>query len=311
MNVHVSARKITFPRLCPCCSQESDTEVEITASRTTGKRVVKTVTKSWEFPYCKKCMEHTAVWNSRIYGYLFILISLAVSMFTCLADVESETLSATFWLSMIIGASIGGVIHWKVGNKAKEMCSSSCAAPGVGVEFLGWDGAVQSFSFTNQKYALAFMSSNRTKLQNLTHAQIEAMEEFKRNNAVSQSSEPKRVTGKETNQSAKIETPVSTEKIFLKWIEKLEAAKGPASRKAAIAAALKEIIEPKEQERFLMEASRIEVQIVMDKVDGLKTTAAKKRNLEAAIENLENDDIPDHMQTKEMEMLRNELESLE
>lgn len=59
-----------------------------------------------------------------------------------------------------------------------------------------------------------------------------------------------------------------------------------------------------------MAAGRIEVAAVLDKVDGLKGVAAKKRHLEGAIATLRTDDVPDELQQEELRVLRQRLDEL-
>jgi hypothetical protein len=57
------------------------------------------------------------------------------------------------------------------------------------------------------------------------------------------------------------------------------------------------------KERLRIEAARIEVTAVLDKVDGLKTASAKKRHLLAALEDICSYDVGDSMQLRQIEML--------
>lgn len=76
----------------------------------------------------------------------------------------------------------------------------------------------------------------------------------------------------------------------------------PSSRTPSAGSSRKHV-----QEQLLIEAARIEVRAVLDKVDGLKTPTAKRRNLEEALANLRNDPVPDELQAREIEMLEDAL----
>jgi hypothetical protein len=56
--VRISANVIHWPRLCPCCSANADASVEVTSTRHTGKRVIRSQTKGWQVPYCRACLRH-------------------------------------------------------------------------------------------------------------------------------------------------------------------------------------------------------------------------------------------------------------
>jgi hypothetical protein len=56
--VRISANVIRWPQICPCCSADADARVEVTSTRYTGTRVVRSQTKGWELPYCRACLRH-------------------------------------------------------------------------------------------------------------------------------------------------------------------------------------------------------------------------------------------------------------
>jgi hypothetical protein len=61
----------------------------------------------------------------------------------------------------------------------------------------------------------------------------------------------------------------------------------------------------------MLEASRIEVEAVWSKVDGLKSPAAKRRHLAAALEDLRADSVPDELQAQQIRWLEEALQSVE
>jgi hypothetical protein len=79
----------------------------------------------------------------------------------------------------------------------------------------------------------------------------------------------------------------------------------------ALEKALKDIGDGQLRQRLLLEASRVEVAAVLDKVDGLKTPAAKRRNLLAALEELQKDSVPDELQVQQITWLKDALAELE
>src|SRR4051794_14872358 len=54
--VQVSARLLNIPQACCCCGMHGvDTRFRAIATRTTGKRVIRTDSRSWDFPLCNRC----------------------------------------------------------------------------------------------------------------------------------------------------------------------------------------------------------------------------------------------------------------
>jgi hypothetical protein len=84
-------------------------------------------------------------------------------------------------------------------------------------------------------------------------------------------------------------------------------ARGPTSRANALYAALAKIAQPHVREQLLLEASRLEVQAVLEKVAGLKTKSARVRNLQEAIARLKVDEVPDVLQADELAYLERSL----
>jgi len=116
-----------------------------------------------------------------------------------------------------------------------------------------------------------------------------------------------RVAQEEVRRQATIERD---DAVFQRSLEKLEAAKGPAGRRAALRDGLADLEQPAMRERLKLEASKVEVQAVLDKVDGLKTAAAKRRHLLAALEAIRSDDVPDELQAQQIHWLEAALSDL-
>lgn len=79
--VHVSARLLHFPRLCCCCGRpDPSEEYRASAKRTTGKKVVKTDTRSWSFPICRECLDWITIQRSAnaLCGLFVVLLVCAV-----------------------------------------------------------------------------------------------------------------------------------------------------------------------------------------------------------------------------------------
>ncbi|WP_441290137.1 hypothetical protein ACSRUE_05760 [Sorangium sp. KYC3313] len=94
-------------------------------------------------------------------------------------------------------------------------------------------------------------------------------------------------------------------------LARLEAAKGPAGRRSAVRFGLERLTLQELRDQLLLEASRIEVDAVLEKVDGLKTSAAKRRHLLAALDAVRSDEVPDELQAQQIRWLEDALAALE
>src|SRR5262249_6419670 len=79
--VQISARIIHWPISCPCCGRPADTAVKISSTRTTGVEVIRTQTKSWDVPYCNRCLSHVhAAKELEMFSWVVIHLSLVISL---------------------------------------------------------------------------------------------------------------------------------------------------------------------------------------------------------------------------------------
>jgi hypothetical protein len=97
----------------------------------------------------------------------------------------------------------------------------------------------------------------------------------------------------------------------VQWLERLEKLKGSAARRACLQTALASLPTDTLREKLLLEASRIEVEAALLKAESLETTAARRRTLLAALEEVRSDPIPDDMQQRQISWLEAALEALE
>ncbi len=58
--VVVSARKLNWPPSCCCCLSQATTQMRLTATRTTGIKVIRTDKRAWDVPYCAACVAHVS-----------------------------------------------------------------------------------------------------------------------------------------------------------------------------------------------------------------------------------------------------------
>jgi hypothetical protein len=308
MEVVVSAKTISVPRRCACCGAAPDSELEVTASRTTGKRVVRTRTNSWTYPYCSRCLGHVREIES--------VGAAAVACFLVGAVgglVVGVALSGGVGLGFaVIAFVVGAIFDGQRKSRIRNQLPSECATAARAVRYLGWNGTVQVFDFVSADYAAAFASANRSKLVNVS-SEVYALLE-----AATPAPQPRRsdagdsVAGAPTRAAAPSPPRgASQDDLFLKWISKVESLKGPAARRAAVEQGLKELQDPALRERLLLEAAKINVHAALDKADGLKTAQAKRRTLQTALDEVRGDQLADELQAREIQLLTEALGTLE
>ena len=122
--VKVSARLLHWPRQCVCCFGTPDTSGKISHVRWKSSKAEK---RSWEVPYCHRCTEHgAALENAERFGEPRRAKRI-------LADTGLKLKNT--WVAL---------------------------APAAAYD--GWNGSVQHFRFLSERYALAFIEANRSKI---------------------------------------------------------------------------------------------------------------------------------------------------
>ncbi len=164
MRVDVSGYKFTFPYQCACCGSAPQTTLTASASRSTGKRVVHTSSKSWDFPYCAGCIEHvrTARQAGKTRDY-----SIGASVLGTIALFFSPLYFYSIIVA-IVGIPIGFYVYKKQMVSARCMCGLACVAVQSAVTYYGWQGTCHMFDIASPSYALVFMVANQSKLVNVT-----------------------------------------------------------------------------------------------------------------------------------------------
>jgi hypothetical protein len=159
-HVQISARILSWPKVCACCGNEATTKRRTSASKSTGKRVVTTTTCWWEIPYCSHCIEHIEQEKRAIRT---LLAGAAVAAIVVL-------LIGDFFNSLFTGL-VGGILPMaafvKVSQDMKQGASDlrrpECPCVGPAVEYQGWYGTSHDFVFSNRHYLELFLESNRQK----------------------------------------------------------------------------------------------------------------------------------------------------
>lgn len=127
-----------MPDVCACCGGASEKIQYVSATRVHGKRVIRTKTSTWPFPFCAACDAHDRQWPSP--GALELLI---LTILTC-----------GIYLYVFVQAR----------KRALSLCRPSCARPQQAVAYLGWHGTVHRFEIKQTPFAHAFLTANAKKV---------------------------------------------------------------------------------------------------------------------------------------------------
>jgi len=300
MQVEVSARKLDVPPVCACCCEAATDQLPVSSSRTKGKRVVRTETVVWHFPYCAHCLRHLQAVPGPAGGFaaLLLLAGLVLLFFAPPAGVVS------LFLACVIGV-ISFIVRRSRLAYANSLRKPSCARVEAAVRLLRWKGTHLVFEMDSPGFVLAFSERNHEKMVNVPPAAAQWI----RDSLAQQRSPAGTIV-----EAQPVPTPSgasSTNKELVAIISKLEGAKGPAARRAILASALPTFAESTQRNHLLLEASRIEVEAVLNKVDGLKTAAARRRNLQAALDEIRSDPVPDELQAQQIHWLEEALAELD
>ena len=170
IEVRVSARILKFPQACCCCGRAPDTYIEATATRVTGKRVVRTQTKSWHFPACRNCQSHIRLYAEateasasvrRVTAEGVQLKAVGLVLALCLIGLPIIAFGVIKLTVQVPAATAkaSGIRH-----QAKSYQSRQCVCEGEAVRYREWDGSIHRIEFESDNYARDFKDINRSKL---------------------------------------------------------------------------------------------------------------------------------------------------
>lgn len=182
MLVEISGDKLIFPPSCACCGGQSQTGLVATATRVTGVRVVRTSSKTWQFPYCHRCLRHVSEVQSSIERLnsiqsggcglavltfiLAVIVGFSSSSFPLFLLIATLTTTAT----VVICTILRNGERERLEQVLPGLMSGSCTCPDSAVSYLGWYGRCHSFEVQSEQYAFAFMRANLQKLTNVDPA---------------------------------------------------------------------------------------------------------------------------------------------
>ena len=183
MRVELSGHKFEFPQECACCGAAPQTTLLASASRSTGREVVHTTSKSWDFPYCARCAKH--VQDSK--GATMPAWSIIVCSIILAIIVGFNAPLIWAFLVAIVGIAGGVAAYKKLMTEAKRGCVPNCSSVQSAVTYSGWQGTRHTFDIASTNYATKFMVANRSKLVNVTP---EVWEWLKANGYVASPNQP-------------------------------------------------------------------------------------------------------------------------
>jgi hypothetical protein len=101
------------------------------------------------------------------------------------------------------------------------------------------------------------------------------------------------------------------EEVFRDAVDRLRDASGPAARRNALKRALESLQSDEVRAQLMLEASKVEVDAVLEKVAGLKTPAVKRRRLQEALDAIRADAVDDQLQAQQIAWLEEAIRSVD
>ncbi len=172
MRVDLSGHSFIFPASCACCNGAADQHLTIWASRSSGKRVIRTAANAWDVPYCSGCLAHvSAAESARSLAKVLTLASLAGGALLWF------TVDQTIGLIVAILGLAGTVfLHSRQVANAKAGCCADCACVHRAIAYLGWHGTLHQFEVMSPRFAADLMAANARKLVNLSREARDILE---------------------------------------------------------------------------------------------------------------------------------------
>src|SRR5689334_6738474 len=130
VRISLSAKQLVMPPVCACCGGASTTSVPVSATRVRGKRVIRTTTSTWNFPFCGRCCEHDRAWPKASALEVLVLTILTLGIYL--------------------------YFYVKGRQRAMALRAPRCAMPCRAVAYLGWHGTVHELEVASEEFARAF-----------------------------------------------------------------------------------------------------------------------------------------------------------
>ena len=273
LTVQVSARRFTIPFECPCCGAPPDSELRVPRQR--GANAAPDSASGLDVPYCSRCARHAEAWDHAGVGSAAVLV-LGVIAFVVVSLVLAKPLFGL--LALVASIPIALAVAGARRKNAKAQCSESCAAPGLALQYLGWNGTLTSIAFESLTYAARFAEQN-------TGAVLETPQLRKLLDA---------------HRIARLQVPtpaaavsVSAAPTPAEWKRKIEEAKGPVARRTALVRALDAIADADARRELVRAAAEREVASV----------GTSREDVEAALAAVRAENVPEQLQAEVEAML--------
>lgn len=180
-----SAHVLDMPPLCCCCARPTaDATYTAYHTRWSGRKVIRSNTKYWNFPICFPCRAWVeAVDEVPTLGSLGVILRIAV--WSAVTSIGSLLFffgcwgAAAHWLALAISVMAAGAsmccfafyfMEKKRLNGERDKAWNAAmsirplpSCPPLPVEYLGWQGSLRKFRFGNPAFAHAFASANHRK----------------------------------------------------------------------------------------------------------------------------------------------------
>jgi hypothetical protein len=171
MRVDVSGRIFNFPHKCACCYATADSSLTISATRSWGKKVVHRESKSWDVPYCSRCVQHlrsvrAAGQFASILSFFSIILGILVGFGTNIYLGIGVAISSLMVTVFVFARQL---------KNARAECGLDCVRAEAAIAYLGWSGTLHQFEISSPHFARDFMAANQKKLVNLSSESVALM----------------------------------------------------------------------------------------------------------------------------------------
>ena len=185
-----------FPQVCACCGARPSTTLPVSSSKSKGKKIVHTQSRSWAFPYCALCAEHVHLAARKraqaigtlivgvaaaIAGWFAVLLGCGGTFYAIAAAVglRDDSIISTKPIILVIChvAAIAAAVCVYSGFSRKaarlratieSLRGADCVSADIAVAYSGWHGTLNLFDIESAAYAKLFIIANGSKLVNTT-----------------------------------------------------------------------------------------------------------------------------------------------
>jgi hypothetical protein len=190
--VEISARIIRWPPVCACCCRPADSSIEISSTRVTGKRIIRSQTKSWEIPYCRRCLAHIKA-SRTLHGFSMFVMHMSVvigligafATFLVFLPLLLVSKGLAIGLGLVVAAGSVALIaatykgcrekYQRQKNEKRRkrrelvdrleslMCDHCAEEVKIAARYGGWYGTIHTFYFSSDEFAARVEEANRGK----------------------------------------------------------------------------------------------------------------------------------------------------